>query len=202
MSKRPGTDAPHVTVGEAADLLGFSPSTIQKLADDGSLDTLRTPGGHRRIARGSLENYRQRTGDTVSAPLGDAPGRPSVLLVDDDDIALTYLQHLISTHFPGFAVSTARDGMEAVVHLMQEKPSLVITDLAMPHDGFRLVHLLRDRPQFRDIRVVVVSALTPTQIAGKGGLPPDVAVFAKPLPVERFLGYMDAFVQNWRARAG
>jgi len=198
MPKPPTADAAHVTVGEAAGLLGFSPSTVQKLADGGSLAVHRTPGGHRRIVRASLEQYRMRAGDAAAAM---APRHGSVLLVDDDELALTYLRHLFETHFPQFEISTAHDGMEAVLQVAQKPPSLVVTDLGMPHDGFRLVRLLREHPQFRDIRVAVVSGLTATQIARKGGLPPDVVVFPKPLPVERFLGYMDAFVQAWQQRA-
>lgn len=189
MPKRNAADAAHVTVGEAAELLGFSASTVQKLADDGSLVTVRTPGGHRRITRESLAHYQGRAA-------GEEPRGPSVLLVDDDPIALAFMQHLIGKHFPQCVVSTARDGMEAVLLLAQHQPGLVVTDLSMPHDGFRLVHLLRSRMEFSDIRVAVVSALSPAQIARRGGLPPQVAIFPKPLPMERFLGYMDAFVRH------
>jgi len=191
-----------MTVGEAADLLGFSPSTIQKLSDDGSLHTLRTPGGHRRIERGSLERYRTSQAGDLPAAAPRRPSGPSVLLVADDELSLAQLQHLVGVQFPLLTVATARDGMEGILQLVQAPPALVVVDLALPRDALRLAHLLRDRPAYRGIRVVVLSDLTVEQLAGHGGLPADVALFAKPLAAQRFLGYLDATAQQWLARPG
>jgi|GEM_PF-5386218 len=40
----------------AADLLGVSPSTIQRMVEDGILDGWKTSGGHRRIRRSSIQD--------------------------------------------------------------------------------------------------------------------------------------------------
>jgi excisionase family DNA binding protein len=39
-----------ITTGQAAERLGVSPQTIRRWADDGSLPSVRTPGGQRRFS--------------------------------------------------------------------------------------------------------------------------------------------------------
>jgi excisionase family DNA binding protein/PAS domain S-box-containing protein len=69
-ASNPAAGEPTVTLGEAAQLLGVSPSTLRRWADSGRLETVRTSGGHRRFARAAL----RRLGDpspglrTVAAP--------------------------------------------------------------------------------------------------------------------------------------
>ena len=101
----------------------------------------------------------------------------------------------LAAHYPQCDLGFARDGLQAVLQVERRRPDLVITDLAMPHDGFRLLRLLRAEPEYASIRLAVLTGLTPAQIKRQGGLPADVAYFPKPLPLDRFGGYMDAFVQ-------
>lgn len=49
------TDSPFMTPGEVAAVFGVSPETIANWADDGKLEHVRTPGGHRRFRRTSVE---------------------------------------------------------------------------------------------------------------------------------------------------
>lgn len=44
-----------LTLSEASALLGVHPATVRQWSDEGKLDTFRTPGGHRRFARGDIE---------------------------------------------------------------------------------------------------------------------------------------------------
>lgn len=53
------------TAGEAAQALGVSTRTIHLLVERGVLDAWRTPGGHRRICRGSLERFLDTRGDAA-----------------------------------------------------------------------------------------------------------------------------------------
>ncbi len=191
-----------LSVGDAAERLGLSPTTVQKLADAGRLETRRTPGGHRRITVDSVDRYRDAAASTPPAGAAGwaAAGRPQVLVVDDDELAVTFLTHLIEAQHPGCQVASASDGLEAIVQVERLRPQLVVTDLGMPHDGFRLVRLLRERPEYQPIWVAVFSSLTERQIQNKGGLPDGVTFFPKPLQTERFLGYMDAFMRAHLAR--
>lgn len=62
-------------------------------------------------------------------------------------------------------------------------PDLLITDLNMPGmDGFRMIRTLRNNPQLKDMKILVVTALGKKEIDDRGGLPPDTMVYTKPVP--------------------
>ncbi len=131
-------------------------------------------------------------GTTFTAALPqDGPLR--VLLVDDDLVMLTFLKHLVGHAHPDARICTAGDTTQAVAVLQQlEPPDIVITDLSMPVDGFRLAWWLHVKPEYRHVRVVALSALSPDAVARDGGLPPNVVWMPKPVQVDRMLGLMQA----------
>ncbi len=51
-------DEEYLTSSEAARLLGVSPKTISRWADDGRIASIVTLGGHRRFARSVVEQTR------------------------------------------------------------------------------------------------------------------------------------------------
>jgi YesN/AraC family two-component response regulator len=66
-----------------------------------------------------------------------------VLIVDDEEAARQGLSELVSSW--GYVAETAADGREAMEIVERFSPSVVITDVVMPHlDGFRLLYRLRD----------------------------------------------------------
>ncbi len=61
-----------------------------------------------------------------------------ILIVDDKEENLSYLQALLSAH--GYAVDSAHNGTEALVRGRQTPPDLVVSDLLMPGmDGYTLL---------------------------------------------------------------
>lgn len=197
-----------VGLGEAAQVLGLSRTSVQKLVDLGHVDAVRTGGGHRRILRSSLMSYRQqmvaqgpRT-EPSRLPLlsRNARSQPfEVLLVDDDDLTIEVLTTLVERHFPQFVCSVARDGMEAVVQIERQRPNVVITDLNMqPFDGFRLARHISGKPEYAGICVLALTALSEEEVERRGGLPPDVLVYRKPLKAERLIGFLEAHAQVQR----
>jgi two-component system, chemotaxis family, sensor kinase CheA len=81
------------------------------------------------------------------------------LLVADDSITIRTLQKNI-LEAAGYDVVAAVDGMEAW-HLLSEKGAdLVISDVEMPRmDGFSLTEAIRDSKRFRDLPVILVTAM-------------------------------------------
>ncbi len=80
-----------------------------------------------------------------------------VLLVDDDKSFLQSLIDGFKAYEDKFTITTAGDGVEAVIALEKETINLVLTDLKMPRmDGFELVaHLSSNYP---DTPVIVMTA--------------------------------------------
>jgi CheY-like chemotaxis protein len=57
-------------------------------------------------------------------------------------------------------VQQAANGKEALECLQERKPDLILLDLMMPEmDGFQVVATLRKEPAWRDIPVIVITAL-------------------------------------------
>ncbi len=85
-----------------------------------------------------------------------SPGH--VLVVDDDDHARSVLRKALAGE--GFEVDEAPHGRAALAWLARNRPDAIVLDLVMPEmDGFELVDELRRRPEWRDIPVVVVTAM-------------------------------------------
>ncbi len=78
MAARASTKDPGwVSLTEARELLGVSPSTVRRWADTGMVRTFVTPGGHRRFSRAGLLALlpEQPTGRPSLGELGETPGR-------------------------------------------------------------------------------------------------------------------------------
>ncbi len=81
-----------------------------------------------------------------------------ILLVDDDPgFRLTTCEALKGA---GFRVDEAASGMEALSHIEQQSPDLVMVDALMDDmDGFELCRRLRSLPSFKIIPILMVTGL-------------------------------------------
>jgi excisionase family DNA binding protein len=188
---------------EAAKRLGVSVKTVQLWTENGELQAWKTPGGHRRIARASVDAVLQkRERLQFDASAGQRP-KPFTILVVDDEPDVHRLYELMLPHW-GLAarVVTAKDGFEGLIRIGGQKPDLLITDLHMPGmDGFAMIASLRSDPSCRDIRIFVCTGLTAQQIAATGKLPADIRVFPKPVVFEQLRPAIEACI-NSRDEAG
>lgn len=66
-----------LTLGEASRLLGVDPDTLRRWADGGKVDLLRTPGGHRRFRRETIQSMlpRPRAAHRTLSAIGEPPDR-------------------------------------------------------------------------------------------------------------------------------
>jgi CheY-like chemotaxis protein len=84
-------------------------------------------------------------------------GRPQILVVDDDPDILEALSEILEAE--GYEVDRARHGREALARIEQRRPDLILLDLMMPvMDGWEFSQVLRQRSDWDDIPVVVLSA--------------------------------------------
>ncbi|MFG5409082.1 response regulator [Piscinibacter sakaiensis] len=61
----------------------------------------------------------------------------------------------------GYRVQLAKDGLEALERIAQERPRLVLSDIEMPRmDGFDLVRTLRADAALADLPVAMISSRT------------------------------------------
>ena len=80
----------------------------------------------------------------------------TILIVDDDLFIRTGLSDVLTRH--GYAVITAKDGIEAFKELTQGNPDIIIIDKVMPNfDGFEFCKLLRGIRKFHPIPIILIS---------------------------------------------
>ncbi len=83
--------------------------------------------------------------------------RPLVLVVDDSLTVRRVTQRLLSRE--GYRVKLAKDGMEALEALAQERPVVVLSDIEMPRmDGFDLVRNMRADEKLTGLPVIMITS--------------------------------------------
>lgn len=153
---------------EAAQRLGMAVRSVQLMVDRGELQAWKTPGGHRRILRSSLDAWlagRGATADPSAQPAPLEPGRPLTLLLIEDSV---HFQNLISLvvkrELPDAVLHVASDGIAGLALAGRLEPDLLLIDILLPGiDGAALITSLRSHPQFARSRLIVVTALDDAQ---------------------------------------
>jgi CheY-like chemotaxis protein len=122
-----------------------------------------------------------------------------ILVVDDDPD----LVDMISTKLEANKYRTAKayDGVQAWEQIRQEKPDLVILDVMMPKkDGYVVCEEIKDDPAFKDIAVVLLTAVvdklpTTTYTHHEGRTTRADDFIAKPIDLDKL---MDIVQENLR----
>ena len=173
-----------VTTIEAARLLGLAVRSVQLMVDRGDLQAWKTPGGHRRISRESLDRWRAGARPPPAAPAAAdatgalpatttgarAGGRPAgggarVLLIEDSTHYQNLISLLLRQKFPDVELRTATDGIVGLAMAGEFQPDVLMVDILLPGiDGATLITSLRSHPQFRRMQVIVVTSLAPEQL--------------------------------------
>lgn len=112
-----------------------------------------------------------------------------ILVVDDDPDLVESVSMKLATF--DYRISKAYDGQDAFEKIQQEKPDLVILDVMMPRkNGYELCNQLKTDPQYKDIPVVLLTAVadnvptsTYTHLDGKTTLADDY--IPKPIDLEK-----------------
>jgi len=179
---------------EAAAILAISVGTVQLWVDKGLLVAWKTAGGHRRVTRESINKIlhasptaQPKTPATV-APQNQTAERLRVLVVEDDR-DLTRLYQTMLRRWPmAPLVETSDNGIEALLAVERLKPDLLFIDLNIPGvDGFQMLNILNGKAGFEGMTAVVVSGLSPAEMAERGGVPPNILVLPKPISFDKLL---------------
>lgn len=96
----------------------------------------------------------------VAVPLVAEPqvaAAPLVLVVDDSLTVRRVTQRLLVRE--GYRVALAKDGMDALERLAEERPQVVLSDIEMPRmDGFDLVRNIRADARLRELPVIMITS--------------------------------------------
>jgi chemosensory pili system protein ChpA (sensor histidine kinase/response regulator) len=105
------------------------------------------------------------------------PERTRVLVVDDSVTVRKVTTRLLERQ--GMAVSVAKDGVEAVGALAEQKPDVMLLDIEMPRmDGFEVAQHVRNEPELADLPIIMITSRTGEKHRSR----------AQEIGVDRFLG--------------
>ena len=92
---------------------------------------------------------------------------PVVLIVDDEQPLTDVIRLLVEDL--GHRAVTASNGVEALELVRRDKPDLVISDIMMPlMPGDELCRRLKQEPDLRDLKVILMSAAGSRRAEGTG----------------------------------
>lgn len=161
---------------DVAQRLGLAVRSVQLMVDRGELRAWKTPGGHRRISRASVDEWlvRRQPGGGVPAA---AAKRPRVLLIEDSRHFQTLVSMLLKSRFPEVDLHIADDGIVGLAIAGKLEPEVLLVDILLPGiDGAMLINGLRSHASFARSRLIVV-----TSLQGEGLAPYAVAIDGLPL---------------------
>jgi chemosensory pili system protein ChpA (sensor histidine kinase/response regulator) len=98
------------------------------------------------------------SGASLSAPEVVAPAMiPLVLVVDDSLTVRRVTQRLLQRE--GYRVVLAKDGLDALEKIAEERPAVVLSDIEMPRmDGFDLLRNLRAESAFATLPMIMITS--------------------------------------------
>jgi excisionase family DNA binding protein len=215
-SAAPTDDVPaHLTTLEVARLLGMAVRSVQMMVDRGELEAWRTPGGHRRISRGSVTQWLVRRGVTPAqtppaGPRNEAAGaaghpaasrRHSVLLLEDSVHHQNLIRLLVQQRFPTVDLHVCGDGISGLAMFGRLEPDVLIVDILLPGvDGATLITTLRSQAQFDRTRLLVVTSLDPDQRGAYALALKGLPVVHKPVLVAELPGLLEECLASAEGR--
>jgi len=98
--------------------------------------------------KNTLDNFRKQK----------KPGRAAdITILDDDPTALSALEHIFTRR--GYRVATFTEPGDALQHIRDTNPDLLITDLMLQgFDGFEICRILRDNKKTKHLPILILTA--------------------------------------------
>lgn len=119
---------------------------------------------------------------------------PAVLIVDDDEEILSFLERILRTKY---SVYKAGNGEEAMSILQEEAIQLVVSDIMMPvMDGFELCRNIKSNFEYSHIPVILLTAKNTIQSKVEGLELGADAYIDKPFSKEHLLAQMASLIAN------
>jgi excisionase family DNA binding protein len=117
------------TTHEVSRLLHVNPRSVINWIEQSLLPSYRTPGGHRRIRHDDLLAFLRK--HQIPTPASLIDGRLSILIVDDEPEIVDLISGFLQRQ-GGYEISSASDGISALIEVGRTKPDLLILDILIP----------------------------------------------------------------------
>ncbi|MCL2079857.1 MAG: response regulator [Oscillospiraceae bacterium] len=121
-----------------------------------------------RVAKDMLEEEKSKSaaGGAGQNALSGESKRNSVLIVDDDNMCVAELTHILRSEYTIYA---AKDGPHAIAAAEKYLPDIILLDIIMPDmDGYATISVLKDMEKTRDIPVIFTTSLDSAEEEERG----------------------------------
>lgn len=189
------------TTQRAAEILGISVSSVQQLVEAGVIEAWKTKGGHRRIPLAAVMAYKAQPGAAAgmppAAPHAVPPragsGPATILVVEDNPMQRTlYERHIGAWQLPA-GLTFCENGYQALLEIARRQPDILLADIVMDGiDGYEVINTIVGDPHLRPMHIAILSGLDEAALAARGGVPPGVVFFSKPVNFDELRGYLRA----------
>jgi CheY-like chemotaxis protein len=114
-----------------------------------------------------------------------------ILVIDDDEAVLDFLRLKLGREF---TVETLTDARKAVETATAHRPDVVLCDIDMPHmNGAEVAAAFGKDPQLAKVPLVFLTGvLSPSEVAGMGGVVSGHRSIAKRAPVAEIIAGIKA----------
>lgn len=188
------------TTQKAAEILGISVTSVQQLVEAGVIEAWKTKGGHRRIPLAAVEAYKGNPGQpgqdqrAARASRPAPSGRPpSILVIEDNPIERALYEKQIGSWGLQADLRFCENGYQALIEIARDQPDILLSDIVMEGiDGYEVIRTILADPLLADMHIAMLSNLTPEELEERGGVPPGVVFFAKPVNYDELRGYLRA----------
>ncbi len=139
--------------------------------------------------------FHRKAAAATHTDVASAPGRPLILVVEDEAALLTMLRYNLEKN--GFRVEEATDGQEAVTRISEERPDLVLLDWMLPvMSGIEVCRQIRRQTETRELPVIMVTARTEDQDAVRALNIGADDYITKPFAIEALLARIRALLRR------
>ena len=162
---------------EAARILGMAVRSVQLMVDRGDLKAWKTPGGHRRISRASVQTWLKtrevhpanqvfsQTNDGAHLPQSS----PTILVLDTDSNSRDDFSSLFKENFSSVQLHLSSDPILALTMLDFIKPNIIL--FSVPLKGINaanLIEILKDKPDFSQYQLITYlrNEVSPPELQG------------------------------------
>jgi chemosensory pili system protein ChpA (sensor histidine kinase/response regulator) len=119
---------------------------------------------------------------------------PTIMVVDDSLTVRKITTRLLAKE--GYQVVTAKDGVDALQHLQELLPDVMLVDIEMPRmDGFELTKNVRSDPQTAHIPIIMITSRTAEKHRNYALELGVNAYLGKPFQEDELLGHIAGFLK-------
>jgi len=119
--------------------------------------------------------------------------KKKILVVEDSPTTRKVIS--ITLGQKGYEIIEARDGLEALGRLNEERPDLILLDIILPKmDGYKILSIIKDNAVFRDIPVIMLTSKDGMINKWKGKRAGATAYLTKPFEPEKLVQTIEKYL--------